>query len=292
MMNFLSKDVFLEESAGKRKIFLIMDEKIMEFEKKMLCDSGCPFTLPMFFISDEESMKAYYDFTGYSQLEEYIKRNRVSDTNNRESKKTIFDVLDVLTKILECLKGMEDYLLFPERISIHTDLIFIDLCNKRLAFAFYPNEMMDKPLPSRIIDLVDAINVLYGDDEAEQFLEKFKDYIYKKNPGLDGMIGNLGILQRDVSYIFWNTKNFRGGEETEFNDGREYTDKPLTSILKKSPSMKIIVIQALIGAALLAVFLSGILGIVKFAGLAVITAAVDLLIIRTLRYRFCGIPGI
>ena len=293
MINFLSKDVFLEESAGKRKILLVMDENIMDFEKRMLCDSDCPFTLPMHFISDEESMKAYYDFTGYIQLEEYIKRNKVSDSTNRESQNTIFDALDVLNKILECLKGMEEYLLFTERISIHTDLVFIDLCNKHLAFAFYPNEMIGKPLQSRIIDIVDSINGLYGDVEAEQFLEKFKDYIYKRNPGLDGMIGNLGILQREASYIYWNTKNFRGVEEPESNDGREYTDKPLT-VLKKSPSMKIIVIQALIGAALLAVFLSGILEIVKLAGLTVITAAVDLMIIRMLRlkYRFSGIPSI
>ncbi|HYE68619.1 MAG TPA: hypothetical protein VEA58_08405, partial [Anaerovoracaceae bacterium] len=197
-------------------------------------------------------------------------------------------------KLLECLKGMEDYLLFPERISVHTDLIFIDLYNKRLAFAFYPNEMLDKPVQNRIIDIIDAINNLYGDVEAEPFLEKFKDYIYKKNPGLDGMIGNLGILQREVSYIFWNTKNFRGEDETEPNDGREYIDKPLAAILKKSTSVKIILIQALIGVALLAVFLSGALEIVKFAGLTVITAAVDLLIIRMLRlkYRFRGIHSI
>lgn len=291
MIKFLSKNVFLEESAGKRRIFLIMDERIMEYEKRMLCDSGCPFTLPMHFISDEESMKAYYDFTGYIQLEEYIKRKTFIDVSDRESQKSLFDALDVLTKILECLKGMESYLLFPERISIHPDLIFIDLSKKCLAFAFYPNEMMDKPLQSRIIDIVDAINGLYGEVEVEQFLEKFKDYIYKKNPGLDGMIGNLGILQREVSYIFWNTKNFRGEEEKVPNDGKEYTEKPLTAVLKKPSSKQIIVIQAFFGVALLAVFLSGILDIVNFAGLMVIAAAVDLLIMRTLplKYRFRGI---
>ncbi len=285
MIKFLSKEVFLEESAGKRKIFLIMEEKIMGFEKRMLCDSGCPFTLPMHFISEGETEKVYYDFTGFIQLEEYIKRITTTDRSDRESQKTIFDALDVMTKILECLKGMESYLLFPERISIHPDLIFINLNDGRIAFAFYPNEKMDMPLQSRVIEMVDAINGLYGDVEAEQFLEKFKDYIYMKNPGLDGMIGNLGILQREVSYIFWNTKNFRREEEKEFIDGREHADKPLTAVLKAPASLKTIAIQAFLGVGLLTVFLSGILEMMNFAGLFVIVAGVDLLIMRTLRLK-------
>lgn len=285
MIKFLSKEVFIEESAGKRKIFLIMEEKIREYEKRMISDSGCPFTLPMHFISDDETRKVYYDFTGFIQLEEYIKRKATTVRSDRESEKTIFDALDVLTKILECLKGMESYLFFPERISIHPDSIFINLNDGRIAFAFYPNEKMEMPLQSRVIEIVDAINGLYGDVETEQFLEKFKDYIYMKNPGLDGMIGNLGILQREVSYIFWNTKNFRGGEEKESIDNREHADKPLTSVLKRPAPLQTIVIQALIGVVLFVVFLSGILEIVNFAGLIVIAAGVDMLIMRTLRLK-------
>jgi len=285
MINFLSKEVFIEESAGKRKIFLIVEERIREYEKRMLCDSDCPFTLPMHFISENETEKVYYDFTGFIQLEEYIKRKTTTDSSDRESQKARFDVLDILTKILECLKGMESYLFFPERISIHPDLIFLNLNDGRIAFAFYPNEKIDMPLQGRVIEMVDTINGFYGDVEAEQFLKKFKDYIYMKNPGLDGMIGNLGILQREVSYIFWNTKNFRGEEDKEIIDDKEHADKPSAAVLKKPAPQKTIMIQVLIGVALLSVFLSGILEIVSFAGLVVIAAGVDFLIMRTLHLK-------
>jgi len=285
MIKFLSKEVFLEESAGKRKIFLIMEEKILEYEKRMLCDSDCPFTLPMHFITEGEIEKVYYDFTGFIQLEEYIKRKITTDRLDRVSQKTIFDALDVMTKILECLKGMESYLLFPERISIHPDLIFINLNDGRIAFVFYPNEKMDMPLQSRVVEMVDALNELYGDVEAEQFLKKFKDYIYLKNPGLDGMIGNLGILQREVSYIFWNTKNFRREEEKEFIEDREHADKSVAAVLRAPSFIKTIAFQAFLGVGLVAVFLSGLLELVNFVGLFVIVAGVDFWIMRTLHLK-------
>lgn len=284
-MKFISKEVFLEESAGKRKIFLIMEEKIMEYEKRMLSDSDCPYTLQMHFISDEGAEKVYYDFTGFIQLEEYIKRKTTTDISERESQKMIFDALDIMTKILECLKGMESYLIFPERISIHPDLIFVNLNDGRIAFAFYPNDSKDTPLQGRVIEMIDTISGLYDDVEAALFLEKCKNYIYLKNPGLDGMIGNLGMLQREVSYIFWNTKNFRGEVDKESIDSGEPADKSLSSLFKKPALLQTIVIQALIGAALFMVFLSGRLEIVNFAGLIVIAAALDMLIIRTLRLK-------
>ena len=288
MIKFLSKQAFLEESSEKRKIFLIVEEEIREYEKRMLCDSGCPFTLPMYFIFDEGTSKVYYDFTGFIQLEEYIKRKTTTNISGCESQKKVFDVLDILSKILECLKGMESYLLFPERITIHPDLIFINLYDGRFAFAFYPNEKLDIPLQSTIYEMVDTINEFYDDVESKQFLAKFKDYIYMKNPGLDGMISNLGILQREASYIFWNMENFRREEEIESFDCRESVNKPFSAVLRKQPPLKIIIIQALLGVALLAVFQSGLLELISFTGLVVIAAALDLLFMRTLRLKIRG----
>jgi len=299
MIKFLSKEVFIEESAGKRKILLIMEEKIRGYEKRMLCDSGCPYTLPMHFISDEGTMKVYYDFTGYVQLEEYIKRKKNTDLSDRESQKTIFDALDVLSKVLGCLKGMESYLIYPERISIHPDVIFINLNSEQIALAFYPNDNTNLTLQYRIIALIDDVNGLCNDHETELYLKKFKDFIFMKNPGLDGMIGNLGMLQREVSYIFCNTKSFRRMEDKEtFSEyrgtkgslkesieSRKPSEKLLSAIFKKPAYLKAIAIQVIFGAVLTAVFLSGILEILNFAGLAVIATGVDLWIMRALRLK-------
>lgn len=275
-IDFMELPVQIEESAGRIKFQINMEVIVKEYEKKMLCTGRCPYTIPMHFLSEGHALEAIYDFTGYIQLKEYAGRKILSCTNAREDQTVIEAVLQILSGILECIKGMENYLIFPERITVHPDVIFIDSNSGRVAMAFYPNESRE-PLQSRITWLIRALEGMFRSDAAYQYLKKIEDFIFEKNPGLEGMITYLGSLQREVSYIYWSAKNFRLSEGQETIPIHDKTEK---SGKRYDFRMKTIAVQIILGAGLIAVFLSGKLSTVSFAGLAVIAAAIDLQILR------------
>lgn len=224
----------IEESGGRRKFCMVVEGRIREYEKRMICGSDCPYALPMHFITEGETEKAYYDFTGYLQIEDHIKRQVLDDPSVMGNQSLISGALEILSGILGCLKGLELYLIFPERISIHPDLIFIDSNCSRAVLAFYPGKNPEAPLQSRIISLLDEMGVMYRNAEVDQYFKKLKDFILAKNPGLDGMIAFLGTMQREVSYIYWHSADFRKEEVKETVPEYESDDrnKPFTSILK------------------------------------------------------------
>ncbi len=278
-INFISKEGNIEESAGRRKFYLTLEEPIREYERRMLCDSDCPFTLPMYFLAVEDSVMVFYDFTGYLPLREYMKKTTFCNPPVRETQKIISDALAVLTKILECMKGMESYLFYPERFSNHLDAIFMHMGTGQIAFAFYPNDRPELTLQSRIIQMTEEINKLYQDTETKQYLQKYIELIHMKNPGLDGMIVLLGTIQREVSYIYWNPKDFRGPEHNEEPSDKPEIDKSIKVVILKTVGM-----QGFFGIGLISIYLSHRLELMSFAGLTMLVVAVDLWILR----RFSG----
>lgn len=279
-IDFVSMAGWIEESAGRRRFQILMESDIREYEKKMLCSGECRYAIPMHFIVEDHALKAVYDFTGFMQLKEYVRRKIQSDTSSRESHKPVADVLQILSGILECVKGMENYLILPERITVHPDVIFIDLNTGRAALAFCPNESPELTLQSRIIGLIRDLSGLLRSDEADQYLNKIEDFIITKNPGLDGMLSFLGSMEREVSYIFWNTKNFRRIEEQETVPSH---DQVTHNRMRYGFRFKTAAIQLILGTGLLAVFLSGKLSMINFIGLVIIAGAMDLMILRKMK---------
>ena len=229
------KTMEIEESGGRRRFCMDVEGRIREYEKRTICGSDCPYALPMHFVAEGETEKAYYDFTGYLQIADHIRR-QVSDNQGAiENQNLVSGALEMLSDILKCLKGMELYLIFPERVTIHPDLIFIDSNCGRAALAFYPDENPETPLQNRILFLIDQMSALYSSAEIDQYLKKMKEFILAKNPGLDGMIAFLGTVQREVSYIYWHSADFRTEErkETEREHESEDRNKPFAGIMKR-----------------------------------------------------------
>ncbi|MDD3168881.1 MAG: DUF6382 domain-containing protein, partial [Eubacteriales bacterium] len=104
LIHFISMEGQIEESAGRRKFHLLTESKIPDYEKRMLSESHCPYILPMYFISEDGVEAAYYDFTGYLQSGDYIRRN--TSCAGRENRKQVCDALDLLYETLARIKGM------------------------------------------------------------------------------------------------------------------------------------------------------------------------------------------
>ena len=270
---------WIEESAGRRRFQIFMEAEVREYEKKMLCSGECRYAIPMHFITEDHKLKACYDYTGYMQLKEYIGIKMKNENCSVEDRKLVADVLLILSGILDCIKGMENYLIFPERITVHPDAVFIDLNTGRAALAFCPGKSHELTLQNRIIGLIRDLRELFCTDEADQYLRKIEEFIAAKNPGLDGMISFLGSMQREVNYIYWNTKNFRSIEEQESASNHDPKPKERKWYDFR---LKAVVIQLIVGGALFAVLLSGKLSMINFAGLVIIVGAIDLLILRKL----------
>jgi hypothetical protein len=288
--NIMMMQEQIEETAGKRHIRLIPDERFREFEKRMLCDSSCPYTLPMHFMADHGNDTVFYDFTGHIQLTDYIKSEKTfdSDAKDRGNGKMVCETLKLLIGIMECVKGMERYLLFSERYSLHSDFIFVNSDSKKPAIAFYPVVQSNKTLQQKIQELIDALTCC-GDDDTGKYLNQFKQTIDFKNPGLDGMISLAGKLCRDAGYIYWNPDSLRSADPTISTEkeecGKEMRKVAVKKPLKRLNSLKYLAIQGIIAALLTFVFFSGYFDCSGFAGLAIIAVGVDLWIVRRLRFQ-------
>jgi hypothetical protein len=277
-IDFMTATGRIEESAGRRKFQIPVESDVRGFEKKILCSGECRHTIPMHFITEDQKLTAFYDFTGYMQLKDYAGRKIQNENCAVEAHKLVEDVLMIFSGILDCIKGMESYLILPDRAVIHPDVVLIDLNTGRAALAFYPNESQETTLQSRIIGLARDLSGLFHSDEADQYLLRIEEFIVSKNPGLDGMISYLGSIQREVSYIYWNTKNFRSIEAQDAATNQEQAPKCRSTDFR----LKAVVVQLIVVAGVLAVYLSGKLSPINFAGFAIIAGAIDLLTSRKL----------
>ncbi len=277
-MNFMNQEARVDESFGRRKFSVTMEERIKDYEKKILCRSCCPDTLPMFFLSENGLEKAYYDFTDYLQLNDYIKKLRVSE-GVRKDFNPVRAALDLTARVLVNLKDMESYLLFPERAAIDPDLIFVNPAGGAIRFAYYPEEKPGLGLQEKILRLIDTMNESFDNTEATVYFQRFKEQVVMNNPGLDGMIRNLGILQREASYVYWNPNELRRPFEGSARSNLEKEEGPHN----KKSWRKLAAIHGVLALSLAGIFAAGILDILQFAGLLFVAAAGDLLIVRRIR---------
>lgn len=277
-IEFLTATGLIEESAGRRKFQVPYDVDVREYEKKMLCSCECRYTIPMHFLTEDHKLKAFYDFTGSIQLKDYARRKIQNEYRSGEDHERVADVLRILSEILECIKGMENYLIFPDRVTVHTDIVFIDMNTGRTALAFYPNESPEQDLQGRIGEMVSDLSGMFHSDEADQYLHRIEEFIAAKNPGLDGMIRYLESMRREAGYIYWNAKNFRSMEEHKPVTNQDRPAKSRSSDFRRMA----VAVQLILAVGLVAVYLSGNLSQISFAGLVILTGAADLMTSRKL----------
>ena len=278
-MNFMNQEARVDESFGSRKFSVTMEGRIKDYEKNILCRSSCPDTLPMYFLSENGLEKAYYDFTDYLQLNDYVKKYQVPDEGVRKDFNSVRAALDIAARVLVNLKDMESYLLFPERTAIDPDLIFVNPADGEIRFAYYPEEKSGLSLQAKVLRLIDTMNESFANTEAAVYFQRFKEQVVMNNPGLDGMIRNLGILQREASYAYWNPEELRRPYEGSARLNLEKEEGPHN----KRSWRKQAAIHGFLALSLAGIFAAGILDTFQFAGLLLLAAAGDLTIVRRIR---------
>lgn len=215
VIHLVAKEGRIIEANGKRKFCLqFNDFEILEYEKRMLSDNDCPYVLPMSFLCEDRITTVWYDYTGCIQLKEYICTEycNITELNVREP---IYDAMDILLKILQNLRDVEDYLILPDRISVDPDTIFINPSHASILLAFYPSEMLELTFQERLLNMISTISSWYQNDEVDQYTARFQNMICNKNLGLEGMINALSSIQRELSYIYCNARHLRKSIEKD-----------------------------------------------------------------------------
>ena len=286
----------IDEASGKRKFCVTLkDTDFFEYEKKMIIESGCPYILPIQFLLEEGALNAYYDFTGYVQINDYIERKTAVGISEFDHRDILCDALDVLMKILGCIKGMGNYLFDPVRFSVIPDAIFVNTQSGAVSIAILPNENRDETFQSNILKTLHSLQGTYQNPEVKKYLGNFADLILVKNSGLDGMIGILGSLQREASYIYYNMKDFRAvDEKTACHENQKLEQNPNEVDFRKEKNSfkslfnlkesRMIAIQLIFLVGLAIIFFLRLMEIPDFIGLLIICAAVDLSIIKKMNY--------
>lgn len=300
-----TKDGSIEEFYGRRRFSLKFDPgEIKSFERKMLAGEGTPYTLPMSFLEIETEETVSYDFTGTMQLGDYMKSRILSPSAGRNETSLIPEFLELIDQILCGIKGLEDYLIPYDRLMIQMNTIFIHVNSKKAAFAFVPNDNLNQPLQQRLFQLIEEMNLVFDEQETDQFLHRIKDSVLQNHLGLDGMINAIGMLEREVHFIQWSNKDFRDmdGQQEELlydesvnansainRTGNSNTKPDLlsnkgNSIWKifdlQDRKRKGILIQLAILASLVILYVSGIFHITDFIGFCAIAAGIDLWLIK------------
>lgn len=275
----------IDDSTGKRILYTVLGEGIFpEFEKRMLSESGCPFTLPMHFLLDGDRLVAYYDFTGFASIEEHIQNQILNARMDQSGPYLLKECLNLYTNILESIKGMAVYLLSPERMRLTPDNIYVNPLNNKIAFAFIPEPESEASLQERIIRMFEKVQKLCQNPEIDQQLYKFIEIVRRKNLGINGMISLLGSIQRDVEYIYWKGKDFRRLEEDGDHETQEPSEKTQNHEEEKHPSgrlpIKLILFQILLIIGLAGIYFIGRLEMLQFVGLVITVSGIDFLMIR------------
>jgi len=283
----------IEESYGRRRFFVSLDSSgILEYEKRILAE-GTHYTLPMNFLEAEGKETVSYDYTGFMQMEEYIKYRQISQHSGRNESNMINDFLKMISNIMDGLKGLEDYLISCDRMSVTKETVFIDPNYGTIAFAFIPAGISLQPLQSRLILLIEQMNIAYNEPELSPYVKRLKDTILQNNMGLDGMIGSIGMIQREVSYIQWSNTDFRIGEDEQkqnliSNEVKASTDiHGVKSLFKDltGERKKFVLVQAAIIVTLILLYFSGIFHITDYIGFCVIAAGVDLWLVKSVQFK-------
>lgn len=285
------KEIRFEDHGG-RKMFLTKLSGLKKFEKRMLSESGCQFFLPMQFINDESDEWAYYDYTGCLKLSEYLQiKEQAADYSENKGKHAIL-ILDVIGDLLQCLKGMEKYLIFPDTVSIDPDMLFIDTESGKAILAYHTNPAPEHPLKTRIIDTIEKIAENCQDTESTLFLSNLIKQINEKNPGLDGMISMLDKMKRDLNFIYWEPESFRNsGSDSSCSEGNLHEssiEAVIEDKLKRFARLNYKnrgILPLMTGASILCLagaYLTGLCDVESFAGLAFLAAGANLILFRKL----------
>ena len=155
--------------------------------------------------------------------------------------------------------------------------------------------MNESNFEKQLLNLLEDIKGSYHHPEIDQYYDRLINFMKENNPGLDGLISNLGMIQRELSYIYNHSEHFRVNTdsiETPAEDMKVDEAESEKSnfrigikIEKRSAAIKLVILQLAFVLLVAAIFLSASLDLTQLAGFICLSAGADLWLVRKLNLK-------
>ena len=164
----------------------VKKDGINEYEIKSLIGETPDFLIPMTFIEYEDCYNITYDYSGYVPLCE------------TECCLTARDIFDCLEAIIVAYRKSHLHLIFPERIKLGKENIYINRRERSIKILFVPQCKNDHSVPKdELYKLATEMQNMYITKEAYEYVEMFKGYL-KDNCGLRELQNRVLMIKREA----------------------------------------------------------------------------------------------
>lgn len=287
----------IEEIGGKRSFSILLENSgIYEYEKQILSAGHIKNALQVAFVMLEGKEKIFYDFTGYCQLGEYLRRASAPYNQEGEDRLHLNLVMDILLNILHAIKACEEHLFLADRIPMGLETIFIHTTTNNIAFAFIPTLAGHLSPQERLTNLLDQMMLLYDNEETRAHLKNIEEKIRKKNPGIDGIMTMAAAMQREMNFNYWTRQGLRKTilKETEKKEevGEDKNTETRTRLHLhgwwRHKKGMLVIAQIPVAMGLATIYMTEILKGLDFFGFIAIVAGIDLWLVKGLKKERTG----
>ena len=158
--------------------------RIKEYEKAAIISEKPDFLVPMSFIEIGDRERITYNYDGLISL------------GNIENCLGVKDIFNCLGDIIASMYTASNLLIFPERISLGKDMVYINQESKLTKLIFLPKEIECNP-SEELENLINEIEDMYITKGAKEYLGIIRQYI-KMNCGLTELGARISMIKRDA----------------------------------------------------------------------------------------------
>jgi hypothetical protein len=165
---------------------------IKDFELKIFLEGQCNAFMPMSFIVKEKDILVTYFSEGYIPIMDVVFNNP-------------FEMLQIVEKLLLCVKDAENHLIPLSRFSIGEECIYFSKEMNRVCLMFKPvdDKIGNGSFAFKTEELLKKLKDLTVDMRICEYLDMVIDKLSYSNIGREALTNYIGELKRDVHICGW-----------------------------------------------------------------------------------------
>ena len=177
-----------QQRGGEQKLHMrFARSAVSDYENHVILENMCPVFLDMYTARNGADLDIYYRMTGYIGLKKYIRSRRFSGS----------EILKIVVELMEAVKSCEEYLIFPEYISLRADHIFISGDDGTLRLMYLPGYRTTKALKKLIVSLIDELSAADFREEADRnLILGYRSKVLADEYGIQGCINLAEDMMR------------------------------------------------------------------------------------------------
>ena len=169
-----------QHRGGEQKLHMrFARSAVSDYENHVILENMCPAFLDMYASRNGADLDIYYRMTGYVGMKSYIKSRLFSG----------HEILKIAAELMEAVKSCENYLIFPEYISLRTDHIFVSRETGSLRLMYLPGYRTTKAMKKLIVSLIEELSgANFREESDRKLILEYRDKLLANEYGIQGCI--------------------------------------------------------------------------------------------------------